>query len=170
LRQVSGVFTLGEGSGNGRANATWYVGVLQDQLNAELNKNAPLRTSGYRAELRVWFTAGGSVERIELVKGMGDAQMDEVLRAALEAMPPLRRPPPPVCRSRYGRGSRRVALHDRPMARASRFTAGLEPVAAHAVSPHAPGGADLPFSGQARATFGALLCQLAAAGVCGCVP
>src|SRR5262249_23916990 len=86
--------TLGQGNGDGRSNTMWYVGVLQDQLNSELNKNQRLRASGYRAELQIWFTGGGTVEHIELIKGTGDAQIDEVLQTALKAMPPLRRPPP----------------------------------------------------------------------------
>jgi len=86
--------TLGEGGGLGRPDIRWYVGVLQDHFNEELNKNQQLREAGYRAELRVWLAESGSVQRVELVRGTGDHKIDELLRQALSAMSPLPRPPP----------------------------------------------------------------------------
>ena len=86
--------TLGEGNGAERASAIWYAGVLQDRLNAHLNKNDQLRKTGYRAEVRIWIASSGAVERVELLRGTGDAKMDGVLQTALEATPPLRPPPP----------------------------------------------------------------------------
>lgn len=85
--------TLG-GSGITGANVRWYVDVLQRHFNAELNKNTRLRSAVYRAEIWVWLTAAGAVRRIELAQSTGDPRIDDLLKQALAATPPLSRSPP----------------------------------------------------------------------------
>jgi protein TonB len=88
--------TLGgtAGAGPGSFDARWYASVLQEHFNKELNKDRRLRETVYKADLHVWLTDTGSVERVELGRGTGDAKVDELLQQALATMPPLSRRPP----------------------------------------------------------------------------
>ncbi|MEO8038004.1 MAG: TonB C-terminal domain-containing protein [Betaproteobacteria bacterium] len=86
---------LGGSGGLGRDRASWFGGLVQSHLQAELLKNEKLRTANYSLLLRVWFDDGGRIDRFELVNSTGNSDMDESIRLALDHMPAMRQAPPP---------------------------------------------------------------------------
>ena len=69
-------------SGGGSAYA-WYAGLLKDQILNQLTEDKNVRTGSYRVTVRAWVRIDGTVERIEIVKGSGDATRDRAIEADL---------------------------------------------------------------------------------------
>jgi len=72
----------------------FYTNMLQQQLQSEFSRNQKLRNGDYRAMIRIWIAADGKISRYELAGSSGNAQTDELIKAALATMPPFRDPPP----------------------------------------------------------------------------
>jgi TonB family protein len=77
-----------------RADFSFYTGVLQHQLQGELNKQDKIRHGNYRVELKLWIAHDGEIERFQLVDSTGSAEMDQAIQLAMADLPPLREPPP----------------------------------------------------------------------------
>lgn len=77
-----------------RSQYAWFTGLVQSQLQEQLQKNDRLRTADYRVVLRVWFKRDGQIERYELVGSSGNADVDKNLKLAMEDMPRLKQAPP----------------------------------------------------------------------------
>lgn len=89
------ITTIGEGGGGGgRAQFNAYAGLVQVRLQEQLQKRDRLRQSDYRAVVRVWFTDRGGIDRVELVDGTGDAEIDSAIRSALLDIRSLDQAPP----------------------------------------------------------------------------
>ena len=85
------------GSGGGNPWA-WFDAQLTDAANDAVQKalarEEALKHKNYRVIVRVWVDASGRVARAQLAESTGDARADDVLKAALAAMRPLRQGPP----------------------------------------------------------------------------
>jgi protein TonB len=79
--------------GNGSRFA-WYGDLMQQEVRQVLAKNAKLRSGDYAVVVRIWVTPEGRVSRVELVSGSGRGDVDEMIRAALADLPPMRERPP----------------------------------------------------------------------------
>lgn len=80
--------------GGGGSRFAFFATQVQNHLQEELLKQDRLRQSDYRAVVRIWLSARGSVERVELVDGTGNPDTDQILRSALLDIRPLKQPPP----------------------------------------------------------------------------
>jgi protein TonB len=84
---------LGGGNTN-RAQFAWFTGLVQSQLQQQLQRNERLRRADYRIVMRVWFASDGRIERYELASSSGNADIDKNLALAMDQMPRLKQPPP----------------------------------------------------------------------------
>jgi protein TonB len=89
------ITTIGEGGGGGgRAQFNAYAGLVQVRLQEQLQKRDRLRQSDYRAVVRIWFTERGGIDRVEVVDGTGDAEIDSAIRSALLDVRSIDQAPP----------------------------------------------------------------------------
>jgi len=88
------LLTLGSGTEGGSGRFTGFASRLQRHLQNELARNAALRQGEYRAEIKVWVSGEGAIERIELANPTGNPKTDEQLRQALGELPRLSERPP----------------------------------------------------------------------------
>ncbi len=93
---------IGEGAGNRYA---WYYAKLASEIEDAFRKSKRASTSQARVELRIWADATGRIERVQLIRSTGNAELDEAIRSITGMK--LREPPPP----------------DLPMPMIARFTA-----------------------------------------------
>jgi protein TonB len=97
---VNKEFTIGEpntGTG-GAANKlqfTLYGKRAANHVQSELAKLKELKGLDYRLNVRLWLSADGGVQKVELVSSTGDEARDALLRQAIAHIPPLSEQPPP---------------------------------------------------------------------------
>ncbi len=87
------ITTIG-GEGGGGSQFAWFTGLVQSELQEQLQKNSKLRGADYKVVLRVWFGRDGRLARYELAGSSGNPQIDQNLRLALDEMPRLKQAPP----------------------------------------------------------------------------
>lgn len=97
ITTLGGGGTGGTGSGAGnslsRFNLGAYGGLVRQRLQQELSAVAALRQQDYVAEASIWIDARGRIERVELLRASGFADIDSALRGAFAKMPLLPEPP-----------------------------------------------------------------------------
>jgi len=76
------------------AKYTWYAAIVQQSLYDAIAKNKKLRTAEFRVVVHVWIKPNGTVQRSEIIGSSGKSDTDELIRAALGEMPPLKELPP----------------------------------------------------------------------------
>lgn len=81
--------------GGGGNPYAWYGGLIKNGVLNLLSSHEELRRKGYTAIVKVWIKADGSVERVELVKGSNDGDIDELLGRLLNKFDKVAEPPPP---------------------------------------------------------------------------
>lgn len=69
---------------SGGSAFAWYAGLLRDEILNELNQDKTIRTGQYRVTLRAWLKDDGSVARMEILHGSGDAERDRAIEGALQ--------------------------------------------------------------------------------------
>ena len=69
--------------GSGVSQLTWYAGLVQSAILAELNNEKLVRSRAYNVPIKVWTRADGSIERSELARSTGDAQVDRAIERAV---------------------------------------------------------------------------------------
>jgi periplasmic protein TonB len=62
----------------------WYAGLLKDAILDQLNEDRKVRSGNYRVTVRAWVRTDGSVDRMEIVRGSGDATRDRAIESDLE--------------------------------------------------------------------------------------
>ena len=62
----------------------WYAGLLKDQIQNVLNGDKQVRTGAYRVLLRAWVSEDGTVQRVEILRGSGNADRDRAIEADLQ--------------------------------------------------------------------------------------
>lgn len=62
----------------------WYAGLLKDQILSELNQDKNVRSGNYRLSLRAWLGDDGSIKRMEILRGSGDAERDRAIEGDLQ--------------------------------------------------------------------------------------
>lgn len=92
-RDITTIGDTGNG-GAGRAQFNAFAGYVQMRIQEQLQKRDRLRQSDYRAVVRVWFSERGAIEKVELVDGSGDAELDTAIRSALLDLKALDQTPP----------------------------------------------------------------------------
>jgi TonB family protein len=86
---------IGGGGGDGAGSRfAWYKLVVQQMVQAALQKNTKLRSTNYRVIVKIWLGPDGVVSRAELSDTTGNADMDQRLRTALSQLPPFGERPP----------------------------------------------------------------------------
>jgi len=75
-------YTAGGGSPFGH-----YGALAQAQIRRLLSQDEKLASGKYRGQLKIWFTAAGSVSRLEFAQGgTGDSETDDRIRRVLSSM------------------------------------------------------------------------------------
>lgn len=86
--------TAAADDGTARLAAASFANSATRALNEFLARERELRRADYRVKVNLWLSASGSLQRIELVEGTGDAETDRALRTALARFPGPGTPPP----------------------------------------------------------------------------
>lgn len=82
------------GDATARLAATSFANTTTRTLNDFLARDRELKRAEFRAQVHLWLTDTGALERVELVGSTGDAGTDRVLREALLRFPGSAAPPP----------------------------------------------------------------------------
>jgi len=69
--------------GGAGAQLTWYAGLVQSAILAELNNEKLSRSRAYSVPVKVWVRDDGSIEKSELGKSTGDREVDKAIERAL---------------------------------------------------------------------------------------
>lgn len=69
--------------GSGGSQLTWYAGLLQSAILAELNNEKLVRSRNYNVPIRFWVRDDGSIEKAELAKSTGDREVDRAIERAI---------------------------------------------------------------------------------------
>ena len=91
------ITTIGPQTGGGGGNGSkfaWFASLVQNHLQDELLRRDKLRQSSYKTVVKVWFTERGTIDRVEVVDGTGNDEIDRTIRSALLDVRPLKQPPP----------------------------------------------------------------------------
>jgi TonB family protein len=72
----------------------WYAGVLETDIQRLLSEIEDVRKGRYTVIVRLWIGPDGIVEGSELVRGTGDAELDDALARALGNGLRMSRAPP----------------------------------------------------------------------------
>lgn len=82
--------------GNGPSQASiFYANKTFNRLQEAINNEKDLTTAQYRVVVYVWVDKDGTIQKIELKRGSGNADTDKLLRSALENIKSMNSPPPP---------------------------------------------------------------------------
>lgn len=63
---------------------TWYANQLKDAILSQLTEDKRVRNGNYRVTVRAWVNDDGSVRRVEIVHGSGDADRDRAIESDLQ--------------------------------------------------------------------------------------
>jgi protein TonB len=69
--------------GSGVSQLTWYAGLVQSAILAELNNEKLVRSRAYNVPIKVWTRSDGSIERSELARSTGDKEVDRAIERAI---------------------------------------------------------------------------------------
>ena len=86
--------TMGEGGGNGRLGLVTFGSSVARFIAQELARDPKLKATPYQFEVRVWLDKDGRFEREEIVRGAGDRELDELIRAGLHSLTAIQQPMP----------------------------------------------------------------------------
>ncbi|MEO8151959.1 MAG: energy transducer TonB [Rhizobacter sp.] len=78
------------GGGGGGMSATLFANNVARHIAQELARMGPLRAVEYRVDLRVWLSRDGRVERHEIIRSSGDANVDRMIVDGLAHIGALR--------------------------------------------------------------------------------
>ncbi len=84
----------GGGGGSGGLGHALFANGVARHIAQELARQGVLRSVEYRVELRVWLARDGRIERWEIARGSGDAELDRQLGDGLARVAALRQPTP----------------------------------------------------------------------------
>jgi len=93
-RDITTIGAVGNGAGGNGAKFAWFAALVQTHLQEELLRRDKLRQSSYKTIVKIWFTERGTIDRVELVDGTGNDEIDRTIRSALLDVRPLKQPPP----------------------------------------------------------------------------
>lgn len=79
---------------DGGAKFNWYAGILKNQIQDALEKDKKLKESQYKLIVSVWLKPSGDIERLEWSGADADPEIQQLVKFALDNMPPLRDAPP----------------------------------------------------------------------------
>jgi protein TonB len=83
------ITTLGSGGGGGSREG-WYGRLISRHFEDNLRRSKRLNGHTYQLVLNVWFDDAGHVRRVNLAKGSGNGQTDEIIQDEIKDLPPLR--------------------------------------------------------------------------------
>jgi protein TonB len=87
------ITTIGGGGGGGNPFASYYL-LLQKQIQQALARNSKLRGAQFKAIVKIWLSPDGHVKNYELVGSSGQADTDELIKAAMSEISSLGEGPP----------------------------------------------------------------------------
>lgn len=79
---------------DGGAKFNWYAGLLKNQIQDALEKDAKLKESQYKLIVSVWLKPSGDIERLEWSGSEAEPAIQQSVKAALDSMPAMREAPP----------------------------------------------------------------------------
>jgi hypothetical protein len=88
-------FLIGNNRGGGGGNRFGrYATLIQSQIDKSLRGDEMLEAARFRTTMRIWLTASGAIERVELARTTGDAELDQRIARVISNMPAISEAPP----------------------------------------------------------------------------
>lgn len=78
----------------GKDKFAWFTGLLKGQIENALAKDKELAKGDYRLVVKVWIAQNGKIDRFELEGSSGNAEIDGLIKTALNTISSLSEPPP----------------------------------------------------------------------------
>ena len=69
--------------------------MMQDQIGRRLHQDDALDVNKFRMTLKVWLTATGKVNRVEILHTAGNSEIDSRVREDIATMEPMPEAPAP---------------------------------------------------------------------------
>lgn len=91
IQSGSGRGMSGAGGGGGNATYGRYLGYVLQQA---ISRDERARRLAFRMQVDIWLSPAGELNRVELVRGSGNAEADEAVLAALRAVGRIDERPP----------------------------------------------------------------------------
>lgn len=92
---IGGGGTLGgQGRGGNRSPWGWYAAQIQRSVEDAIKKNEKTRAAALQITVRVWPDSNGRIERAQLSRSTGDAELDKILTSEILTGIQLRDAPP----------------------------------------------------------------------------
>ncbi|MBL6749567.1 MAG: TonB C-terminal domain-containing protein [Nevskia sp.] len=92
-RPGGGDYVGGDGSGGG-TRFGWYSAMIENHLREAIERQRKLTSQPYRVPIEVWLAADGRLERVELLRSTGNADLDKLLKNTLGGASRITTPPP----------------------------------------------------------------------------
>lgn len=81
-------------TGEGGSAFAWYGGVMKDAILHQLDDVPELRSLSYVAEVSLWVSGDGTIQRVAIAKSSGDPKIDRLIESSVSQLR-LSHPPPP---------------------------------------------------------------------------
>jgi periplasmic protein TonB len=78
----------------GKDKFAWFTGLLKGQIESALARDKEVAKGDYRVVVKVWIDGRGKIERFELEGSSGNAEIDGLIKTALNTISSLSEPPP----------------------------------------------------------------------------
>lgn len=76
-------------SGGGGTRGGHYAIMIRDMVTRRLHEDDKLDSGKFRGTVKIWFSAAGKVERVEILHSTGDTDIDDRIRRQIASMGPL---------------------------------------------------------------------------------
>ncbi|HEV2269380.1 MAG TPA: TonB C-terminal domain-containing protein [Steroidobacteraceae bacterium] len=81
-------------TGEGGAAFAWYGGVMKDAILHQLDDVPELRSLSYIAEVSLWISGDGTIQRVAIAKSSGDPKIDRLIESSVSQLRIPHAPPP----------------------------------------------------------------------------
>lgn len=73
-------------TGEGGAAFAWYGGVMKDAILHQLDDVPALRSLSYIAEVSLWISGDGTIQRVAIAKSSGDPKIDRLIESSVSQL------------------------------------------------------------------------------------
>jgi hypothetical protein len=83
----------GGGTPSGGISDAFYGRYLSSALQERVERDGKVNRYVFTADFAIWITPGGSISKVQLVRGSGDDKRDQLLSSILNGVSGLNAPP-----------------------------------------------------------------------------
>jgi outer membrane biosynthesis protein TonB len=79
---------------DGGAKFNWYAGLVKSQIENAIERDKTLTQGQYKLVVTIWVKPNGDIEKLDVVQSDATPEIEQGIKAALDAMPSMREIPP----------------------------------------------------------------------------